>query len=92
MGIRAVACQSADCAQVRDLAGGDDGRQGMGLGPFLFHPCTHPNQLPETCSDGDTHCSDRCCSCFLFFFFVLVLLLVLLVVHVVIFVDFVVVV
>ncbi len=43
---------------MRDLARGDGGRQGRGLGPFLFHPCTHPAQLSGTCSDGDTLCSD----------------------------------
>lgn len=43
---------------MRDLARGDGGRQGGGLGPFLFHPCTHPAQLSGTCSDGDTPCSD----------------------------------
>lgn len=55
-----------------DLARGDGGRQGRGLGPFLFHPCTHPAQLSGTCSDGDTPCNDYCYSCFCFHSFLVV--------------------
>lgn len=58
---------------MRDLAGGDGGRQGRGVGPFLFHTCTHPTQLSGTCSDGDTPCSDYCYSCSVFTPFLLLL-------------------